>query len=739
MRFAVLGPVRAWSDDTEVSLGSPQQRAVLAVLLLRRGRPVGMTELINAVWGEEQPTDPAALIRTYVSRLRKVLEPVRRPGEPPRLLVSVADGYVANVAEPHLDLSAFEARLAEARRLSTEGHLAEASQLLRDALSAWDGTPLTGVPGPLAAQERIRLLERHLRATEIRLSIDLALGRHEDVVDELASLLTLHPLREQISELLMLALYRCGRQAEALETYQLTRQTLIEKLGVEPGPSLQSLHDRLLRADDSLAPPALRNAPDSVRAEHSAEDLSPRGNKAGSPAATGSSVPAVREGPRLGTSRTSLPGPAQLPAALSVFAGRAAELAATAAMLEDQQRPPAIVVSGMAGVGKTGFAVQLAHRVAQLFPDGQLFVDLRGTHPDGAALETADVLRMFLEGLRVPQHQIPSDPHTQMALYRSLLAVRRVLIVLDDASDAQQVLPLLPGSSGCCAIVTSRVQLQGLVANHGARPLNLGLVSRDEARDLLVRRIGVDRGESEPDALDAMIELCGKLPLALAVVATRAAMHPRFPLTAIVTDLRENQGNLDAFSGSDDTADVRAAFSSSYKNLSPAARKLFHLLCLHPGPEITAPAAASLAAIPVKDVRALLSELAHSYLIAESVPGRFVLHELLWAYSSELAHECESPEDRHRATQRVLDHLLLSVLEASALLDPGPAPTRAPAPSVIVQPESFVDRNRALRWLRLEYPTLCAAAVHAGKVGFPDHAWRLAHVLEQHLDWAISH
>lgn len=734
MRFAVLGPVRAWSDEAEVSLGSPQQRAVLAVLLLRRGRPVGMTELINAVWGEEQPSDPAALVRTYVSRLRKVLEPVRRPGEPPRLLISVADGYVANVPEGDLDLSVFEVRLTEARRLSTEGHLAEASQLLRDALSAWDSTPLTGVPGPLAAQERTRLLERHLRATEIRLSIDLALGRHEDVVDELASMLALHPLREQISELLMLALYRCGRQAEALETYQLTRHTLIEKLGVEPGPSLQNLHDRLLRADDSLAPPAPRTVPDTARGRQSVQEADPREDTAGGLAAADSSASAPSEGPRLDTKGSSLPRPAQLPAALGVFAGRAAELVTAEAMLRHERRPSALVVGGMAGVGKTGFAVHLAHHVAHLFPDGQLFVDLRGTRSDGTALETADVLRIFLDGLGVPRHQVPADPHAQLALYRSLLAVRRVLIVLDDARDAQQVRALLPGSSECCAIVTSRARLQGLVANQGARPLHLGLMSREEARELLVRRIGVDRSGREPGALDDVIDLCGRLPLALAVVATRTAMHPRFPLAAIVTDLRENQGNLDAFAQSDETVDVRSAFSCSYALLSPAARTLFHLLSLHPGPEITAPAAASLAGMTVRDVRSLLAELSHGHLIMESAPGRFAFHELLRAYASELAHECETPSDRRQATRRILDHFLSSIFQASALLDP-PRETVQPLEfSPVVQAESFADRRRALKWLRREYPTLCAAAVHAGRAGFPDHARWLAHALENHLE-----
>ncbi|MFF2520234.1 BTAD domain-containing putative transcriptional regulator [Streptomyces sp. NPDC058086] len=737
MRFTVLGPVRAWVNGREAPLGPPQQRAVLTALLLQRGRPVGVAELVDALWGEEQPSDPVAIVRTYVSRLRRVLEPDRVPGSPPQLVVSIADGYALCIDDSSLDLAVFEARLAEARGLLREGDPARASELLRSALVEWGGTPLSGVPGPLAETERSRLVELRLGAIEVRLSVDLVLGRHEDLVGELTSLRARHPLRERLSELLLLALYRCGRQAEALEMYRLTRRMLVEELGVDPGPALRELHSRVLTADPSLSLPGVVVAGgggDGVDAVD--RDAACFGWVPDRETGVDSDVPSFDEVARHreGTGEDAITvQPSQLPAVLNVFTGRMAELAHGEALLSDKRRPAVVAISGMAGTGKTAFAVHWAHRIASCFPDGQLFVSLRGVD-SGSTADPEAVIRHFLEALGMSSHEIPADPLAQAALYRSLLAERRMLIVLDDAQNSEQVRPLLPGTSSCFVIVTSRTRLQGLVVSNGARPLWLDLMSPDEARDMLTRRIGAARVAAEPQALDAIVELCGRLPLALAVVAARAAMHPCFPLSAIAEELTESQGSLDAFADGDPATDARAAFSWSYRALSPGAARLFRLLSLHLGPEISVPTAASLAAVPPRDARAFLADLARVHLLAEVAPGRFDFHDLLRCYAAELVREHDTEAERHRAEQRLLDHFLHTALGASTLLTPYRETVEPPEPLYGTTPEQITDLQGAMGWLQTERRMLCTTVVQASTGAFAGHAWRLASAMVPFLD-----
>ncbi|MCW7944354.1 hypothetical protein AAW14_20315 [Streptomyces hygroscopicus] len=729
--------MQAWVNGGEASLGPPQQRAVLAALLLQRGRPVGVTELVDALWGDEPPSDPVAIVRTYVSRLRRVLEPDRVPGTPPQLVVSIADGYVLCLDESCLDLAVFEARLAEARRLSKEGNPARASELLRSALAEWGGTPLSGVPGPLAEAERSRLVELRLGAIEARLSIDLVLGRHEDLVSELTSLRARHPLRERLSELLLLALYRCGRQAEALEVYRSTRQMLVEELGVEPGPALRELHSRVLTADPSLSLPGAVLAGGGVDGVDAVDrDGECDGSVPDRETGVDSDVPSPDEGERHrdGTDEGAITvQPSQLPAVLNVFSGRMAELADAEALLSEKRRPAVVTISGMAGTGKTTFAVHWAHRIASRFPDGQLFVSLRGFDSDSTADPEA-VIRHVLDALGMPPHEIPADPLAQAALYRSLLAERRMLIVLDNAQSAEQVRPLLPGTSSCFVIVTSRTQLQGLVASNGARPLWLDLMSPDEARDMLARRIGAARVAAEPQALDAIVDLCGRLPLALAVVAARAAMHPCFPLSAIAAELTEGQGSLDAFAYGDPATDARAAFSWSYRALPTGAARLFRLLSLHLGPEISLPTAASLAALPPREARTFLADLARVHLLTEIAPGRFVFHDLLRCYAAELAREHDTEAERHRAERRLLDHLLHTALGASALIAPYRETVRPPDLLPGTTLEQFTDVQRAMGWLHTERRMLCTTVVQASTGPFAGHAWRLAFAMVSFLD-----
>ncbi|WP_043636686.1 helix-turn-helix domain-containing protein [Nonomuraea candida] len=421
---------------------------------------------------------------------------------------------------------------------------------------------------------------------------------------------------------------------------------------------------------------------------------------------------------------------AQLPADLPVFTGRRAELRQALALLDRNQEAPAVVIGaigGMAGVGKTALALHWAHRIAESYPDGQLWVDLRGFDQSGQVLDAGQALGGFLRALGVADSRIPVGTDDRAALFRSKLAGRRVLIVLDNARDSEQVRPLLPATTGCLAIVTSRNQLTGLAATHGARMLTLDVWTPEEAREALARRLGADRVAAEPEAVTQLLELCGHLPLAVAVVAARAAARPSFALADIAAELSEAHGTLDAFHAPDG-ADPRAVFSWSYQALSPDAARLFRLLGLHPGPDITLPAAASLAALPPRRARVLLAECGAAHLVTEHAPGRWRLHDLLRAYAAETAEEYDGPAERRRAFHRLLDHLLHSAHAADQVINPvvstpiEPAPAR---PGVVV--DVFPDRERAAAWAARELQVIWAAQQQAEALGgFDSHLWQLA-------------
>jgi tetratricopeptide (TPR) repeat protein len=420
--------------------------------------------------------------------------------------------------------------------------------------------------------------------------------------------------------------------------------------------------------------------------------------------------------------------PRQLPAAVAGFAGRAAELKTLTSWLEQAAAPPGgsmmiCAIDGTAGVGKTALAVQWAHQVAGQFPDGQLYVDLRGFDPAGAPAAPAEAVRGFLDSLEVPAARIPVSLDAQAALYRTLLAGRRVLVLLDNARDADQVRPLLPGGSGCGVVVTSRNRLDSLVANHGARPLTVDLLTDTDARQMLARRLGADRVAAHPQAVQQIIARCARLPLALSIVAARAAAHPDFPLTALAEELREEEGRLQALG-------VTAVFSWSYQRLSDQAARLFRLLGLHPGGDITAPAAASLAAVPRTAARRMLAELAGANLITEHTPGRFTFHDLLRAYAAEQARERDSDADQNAALQRMLDHYLHTAQAAWNLSYPHQqqAITLAP-PLPGVTPEEPADYAAAWAWFTAEYAVLLAAIQLAADAGHTTHAWQLPHML----------
>jgi tetratricopeptide (TPR) repeat protein len=422
--------------------------------------------------------------------------------------------------------------------------------------------------------------------------------------------------------------------------------------------------------------------------------------------------------------------PRQLPAAVRHFAGRAVELATMTALVDETTRPAGaaavLAIEGTAGIGKTTLAVHWAHRVASRFPDGQLYVNLRGFDPTGPVMQPGEALYRFLEALAVPPDQIPAAVEARAALYRSVLAGRRVLVVVDNASDAEQVRPLLPGTPGCLVVVTSRAQLTSLVVNEGAHWLTLDVLAPAEAQELLESRLGKQRLAAEPRAVADIVSRCARLPLALSIVAARAATRPGHPLARLASELRDARGSLDGFNGGSPTTDARSVFSWSYRGLSPAAARLFRLLGLHPGPDVATPAAATLAGKPAEKVRALLTELTQVNLISEHQPDRYVCHDLLRAYATELARTNDSDAQRRAATRRLLDHYLHSAHAASLRLDThrsDPIAPPPPQPGVVLA--DITDHEQALAWFAVEQPVLLAAIAQAAAAGFDTHAYQL--------------
>jgi tetratricopeptide (TPR) repeat protein len=439
--------------------------------------------------------------------------------------------------------------------------------------------------------------------------------------------------------------------------------------------------------------------------------------------------------PKPSPSRAVLPR--QIQAGTPDFVGRAPELAALYGMLDAAASGQTAVISavgGTAGVGKTTLALHFAHLVADRFPDGQLYVNLRGFDPSRPPVTAAEAIRGFLDALQVPPTSVPAGPPAQAALYRSLTAGRRMLVLLDNARDCEQVRPLLPGSPGGLVLVTSRNELPGLVAD-GARPLSLGTFCETEALELLARRLGAARMAAEPDAARELTRLCARLPLALAITAARANARPGFPLAAFADELRDADGRLDALATGEQIADVRAVISWSYHGLPPAPARMFRLLGLHPGPDITAAAAASLAATTPGAACGLLRELTRGHLVSEPAPGRYALHDLLRVYAAERA-QAEDGEQRCReAIHRLLDHYLHTGHDGAHLMQPqrGTLPLTPTRPGV--RPERLADHERALAWFQAEHRVLLGAVTLAAETGFDACAWQLPWCMATFLDW----
>lgn len=590
LRFAVLGPVRAQYGDEPVNTGSPQQRGVLAALLLRAGHTATAPELIDAIWGDQPPHAALAALRTYASRLRKALR------DRYDVLVSESGGYALRLDDSWFDLQAAQKWADEAERAREAGDRVSALTLLDRALGLFQGEPLAGLPGPYMEEQRSRLAEWRLQLVEVRCELMLELGRHAEAVADLTALTAAHPLRERLRELLMLALYRSGRQSEALAVYADTRRLLAEELGVDPRPELSELRQRILQADVEPA------------------------SRPGEPAAL------------------RLVRPAQLPADLNDFVGRDEELRRIGDQLSAgaDARMRTVVITGLAGVGKTSLAVHAAHGARREFPDGELYAALGGAGPQPPA-EPASVLGAFLRALGVPGSAIPDGVEERAALFRSALDGHRVLIVLDNARDAAQVRPLLPAAPGCGTLVTSRVRIPDLP---NAYPVDLGVLSPQEAMRLFSGIVGRERVEAEREAAMEVVTACGFLPLAIRIVANHLVSRHTWPISVLARRLTGTQRRL-----SELEPGYLELFALSYRQLPPAQARAFRRLGLTTDPDIPLTAAAAVLGVDEDTAEELLESLADRSLLESPAPGRYRMHPLLRAYARSRAHEDESPEE----------------------------------------------------------------------------------------------
>ena len=620
----LLGPVEVRSGGTWRQPDRPQQRLVLAMMALRAGQVVPVGELIGAVWAESPPRSARASMQVLVTRLRRVLA-----GTPGGRLERLGEGYRLHVEPGQLDVHRFRS-LAKAGREAADCRTALAA--FDEALALWRGPALADVPGT-AKVEAIRsgLAEEYLSAIQDRIGAMLGCGLEWEAAAELPGLLARNPLAERLTGMLMIALYRCGQQADALGVFRDVRARLVGELGIEPGPELQHLHQRILAGDPDLSGP---------------------------PDARLQAVPRPRGGAAVGGAQRIVAR--QLPTAPPHLAGRAAELQALAALAAGAGTAGGTVaisvISGTAGVGKTALAVYWGHQVAAEFPDGQLYVNLRGFGPAGPPVTPAEAIKGLLAALGVPAAAVPAGLDSLAGLYRSMLAGTRTLAVLDNARDVDQVRPLLPASPGCLVLVTSRNRLAGLVANEGASPVTLDVLPEPAAGELLTYRLGPSRAAAERGALSELATLCGGLPLALGIAATRAAARPDSTLAALAAELRDDQGRLDALDTGDAASSLREVFSWSHQQLSHSAGRLFRLMSVHPGPELSVDAAASIAGVAVPDAQRALTELANASLVAELSPGRYRCHDLLRAYAAEQAGAWDGQAEVRAARSRMADH-----------------------------------------------------------------------------------
>ncbi|HEU4426721.1 MAG TPA: BTAD domain-containing putative transcriptional regulator [Pilimelia sp.] len=677
MRLRCLGPMElAGADGRPLPIGTPRRKALLGFLLWHANETVSRTAIIEALWGGAPPSTASAQIHSDISALRRTL----RGAEGKCRIQSRALGYAFEITADESDYLEFR-HLVDLGRSASDPERAAAS--LRAALRLWRGEAFGDVRAPYVHGSRVYLSEQRLLAYELVTDLDLALGRHADLVPELSAVVADHPLRERPRAQLMVALHRCGRTAEALASARELRKLLADEQGLDPGGTIVELEHRLLRGEDP---------PQSQGGLHR-------------------------------------PVPAELPVAPGLLVGRQREMDELDRLPEKTATAAAVmVIAGSPGVGKTTLAIHWGHSNVRRFPDGQLYANLRGFDPVGAPMLPSEALRGFLLALGVAPYGVPASVDEQAALYRTMLRGRRVLVVLDNARDEHQVRPLLPGSAGCGVLITSRRTLTGLVATAGAQIIRLGQLSTAEARELIERRLGRERTAAEPQAMEIVVESCARLPLALSVAASRALARPHLTLRSLAHELRAPDGSLDALASADAMTDVRSVFAASYRGLSPAAAEVFRLLSLHTGPNIAESAAAHLAGTPC--VRQALHELVYANLITEDQPHRYAYHDLLRAYATELA-AADPAEKRTAAQRRLIEYYMRTADSAATMVN---AHQIRPSASASATATAIGDGDQAKAWFAAEHKNLLAATAQAADLGLDVQAYSLAAAVSTYFD-----
>nr|WP_301374593.1 BTAD domain-containing putative transcriptional regulator [Streptomyces xanthophaeus] len=750
LRFNVLGSLEGWFGEVRLRLGGAIQERVLCVLLLEAGRVVPVARLVEATWEKDPPVTAAHQVRKAVADLR------RRIPTGTEVIATDGPGYRVVVADDQVDLLEFDTLTRAAGQALREGARSEAAEALRSALALWRGSVLSGTGGPVIEAAAIALEERRLAAAEQFFDLSLALGESGELISGLRALITQHPLRETLRGQLMLALYRSGRQAEALKEYGEVRELLVDELGIDPGPRLAKLYEAILRDSPELAAPE-RPAPvpsapvrpvpgPAAPVEPLPEPAVPvpaaaEGAAAEPPART----EPVREG-EPGTRLAPADAPCTLPYDLPDFTGRAKELAELFDYVQDESRggeryARIVAIDGMGGMGKTTLAVRAAHRLAGRYPDGQLHIDLHGFTPGREPVTPTAALDGLLRTLGTPGDRIPEDLEGRTALWRSKLDGRRMLLLFDNAVDAAQIRPLLPASPGCLALITSRGRLLDL---DGVEWVSIGMMEPEDSTSLMAETLGTTRVAAEPAASAELAELCGHLPLALRIATARLRNRPRWTVRYLVERLRDEKRRMDELSSGDRS--VAATLRLSYLAMDEEYRTAFRILSLYPCAGTDVHSAAALLGTAVRDAEDALEFLLDVHLVQQPDIGLYTFHDLVRSFAQSLRGPATADDDA-AAVERLLGYYLTTSDAACEVLFPSRERRPTGIPPYQGERPSFRDTEQALSWFDREQAGLLAAVSLAERFGHDRYAACLSRNVGFHLHthgqldefWSVGH